>query len=340
MLNVRKQFRKFLRGNMLFATNRMPNEGENTAIGRNVSFDPQNITASQHMFFCERKSQDEYIEIGNDSFFTKLSKDRDCKQILLFIHGFNNRMEDGAFQKAISLQQLLDRNIDLSNGYVRVIPLIWPCDDDGTHAMLDDYYDDRITANISAEAFARMLGKFGTWHHKQKEKCYKRINVLAHSMGNRVLRGALNYWTNGLSSSKQMPQLFRNIFMVAADVVNDTLEKREKGQYIPQAARNVVVYYANDDFAMPASKIANIFRSGLSRRLGMTGPEDMNKVPKNVYAVDCDDFNNTFDKPAGHTYFLSKNEDLSRPSPIIQHIATALETGRVDPPDRHHQLLL
>ena len=292
-------------------------------------------------FFCERKAEGKYIEIGNESFFTRLSKE-DCEQILLFIHGFNNHMEDDAFPKAIALQKLLDKNIELISGDVRVIPLIWPCDDDGTFAKLDDYYDDRSTANISAAAFARILGKFYTWHHKQKEKCYKRVNVLAHSMGNRVLREALRYWANDPALSRQMPRLFRNIFMVAADVGNHTLEKREKGQCIPQAARNVVVYYANDDFAMSASKIANISRSGLSPRLGMTGPEDMNKVPKNVYAVDCDDFNNTFDKPIGHTYFLVKKGKSSRssPSPIIRHIATALKTGRVDPLERNHQLLL
>ena len=323
---------------MLFATNRIPNEGIEKIINRNVSLGHKALQLVSTCFFCERKSQ-EYIEIRNDSFFTKLSKDRDCRQILPFIHRFNNRMENSAFQKAIDPQKLLDENTDLGRDYIRVTPLIWTCDDDGTFAKLDDYYDDRSTANISAKAFAQMLGKFDTWHHKQIEKCYKRINVLAHSMGNRVLRGALNYWTNGLSSLKQMPQLFRNIFMVAADVVNHTLEKREKGQYTPHAARNVVVYYANDGFAMPTSAIVNIFRSSLSCRLGMTGPEDMNKVPKNVYAVDCDDFNNTFE-PAGHAYFLSKNGDLSRPSPIIQHIATALKTGRVDPPERHHQLLL
>ena len=327
---------------MLFATNRIPKLDTKldteTKINREVSFDPQDITASQHMFFCERKDENQYIEIGNDSFFTQLSKDKNCKQILLFIHGFNNRMEDGAFQKAMDLQKLLDANTDLGEDYVRVIPLIWPCDDDGKFAKLDDYYDDRSTANISAEAFARMLGKFGTWYHKQKAKCDKRINVLAHSMGNRVLRGALKHWTNELAPSRQMPQLFLNIFMVAADVVNHTLEKREEGQYISQAARNVVVYYANDDRAMSASKIVNIFRSGLSRRLGMTGPEDMNKVSKNVYAVDCDDFNNTFDDSAGHKYFLGKNGDLNTPSPIIQHMATALKTRRVNPPERDHRL--
>ena len=325
---------------MLFATNRIPEEGIKTKIDREVNFDPQNITASQHMFFCEREGEDNYKEIGKDNFFTKLKKD-ECKQILLFIHGFNNPMEKGAFKKASALQELLDNNRKSDKGSTRVIPLIWPCDDDGVVAILDDYHDDRRTADISAKSFARMLGKFDTWRCQQKkgEECYKRINILAHSMGNRVLQGALKCWSDYFSPAVQMPQLFRNIYMVAADMPNKILEKGGGGEYISQAARNVVVYFASDDYAMPASKVANIFhdRLWLARRLGMTGP-NLNKVPENVYRVDCDDFNNTFDHPKGHTYFLGKNGDLSEPSPVIDHIITSLETGRVQPPDRHHQL--
>lgn len=91
---------------------------------------------------------------------------------------------------------------------------------------------------------------------------------------------------------------------------------------------------------MVASKIVNTVRSGLSRRPGMKPLDDTNKVPKNVYAIDCNDFNNTFDYPVGHKYFLAENGASSTPSPIIQHIATALKAGRVDPPERNHQLQL
>jgi hypothetical protein len=64
--------------------------------------------------------------------------------------------------------------------------------------------------------------------------------------------------------------------MVAVDVVNHTLEHGEDGQYIPDAARNAVVHYVNDDLSMPASKIGNIKNITVSRRLGITGPEDLN----------------------------------------------------------------
>ena len=52
----------------------------------------------------------------------------------------------------------------------------------------------------------------------------------------------------------------------------------------------------------------------------------MSKVPKNVYAVDCDDVNTKYDSPVGHTYFQS--------GVVFNHIFNAIEIGRVpvEPP--------
>ncbi|MEH0020750.1 MAG: hypothetical protein V6Z89_13920 [Desulfobacter sp.] len=98
---------------------------------------------------------------------------------------------------------------------------------------------------------------------------------------------ALKKWADD-SNSGNMPLIFRNIFMIAADVKNDVLEDGKLVRFIANSARNVVVYYAKDDFAMTASKIANIKNKTVSRRMGMTGPRKMHKVPGNVYKVDCD----------------------------------------------------
>ena len=140
------------------------------------------------------------------------------------------------------------------------------------------------------------------------------------------------------ASTGNMPQLFRNVFMVAADVVNHTLEYKEKGCYIPDSARNVVVYYANDDLAMPASKIANLKSWTVSRRLGMTGPESMSetKLARNIYEVDCDDFNNSWGDKKGHTYFL--RDSRGKISPIIPHMIAAINSGRIKPAQRHYVL--
>lgn len=316
---------------MLFLTNRTPEQSARSEIGRKISFDYDNTAVSQFLYFCERESVDDYNEIGSQHFFQKL-KDIPSKkiQLLFYIHGFNNNMEPDVFENTETLQALFN---DISDELVHVVPIIWPCDDDAAIAFLDDYWDDQDAADASGPAISRLLGKFDSWR-KQKEQqdivCLRRINVLAHSMGNRVLEKSLSYWAENHSSGN-MPQLFRNVFMVAADVKNETLEENEPGRYIVDACRNLIVYYANDDFAMPASKVANIKNKTLSRRMGMTGPESLEKLPKSVYEVDCDDFNNGFDAK-GHTYFLRDENNVV--SPIIKHMADAIDGGRVKPADR------
>lgn len=321
---------------MLFVTNRTPKQSNKSTPNRKMSFHLQNTSASQDLYFCERRAKNDYIEIGSGAFFSRLKCQSNGAQILLYVHGFNNTGEANVFPNADLLQELIVRAGH--ENLVEVIPLIWPCDDDSVLAFMDDYWDDQRAADQSGSAFARLLGKFDGWRNTPEQRddpCTRRINVLAHSMGARVLRNALSTWVH-YDTRGEMPQLFRNAFLVAADVVNHTLESGEAGQYIADSARNVVVYYANDDLAMPASKIANLKNRTVSRRLGMTGPENLEAVPRNVYEVDCDNFNNSFDKPKGHSYFLEgPNGEIS---PALLHMIKAIKTGRVQPPERHHEL--
>lgn len=323
---------------MLFITARTPNEKPTSTleIGRALTFDKQNTDVSVHEYFCKRNKKDHYIEIGSQSFFKELKELDEETQLLFYIHGFNNLPEADVFPRTEKLEARL--NAVYSNKLVKVIPIIWPCDDDSPIAFVDDYWDDQRASKIAGMLYSRLLGKFEAWRNKPEQlsvPCLKRINILAHSMGNNVLQHAIAEYAE--SHGRAMPQLFRNIFMVAGDVENQTLEKGETGQFIPESARNVVAYYANDDLAMPASKVANLKNLTISRRLGMTGIECLEKTPKNVIEVDCDNFNNTFDLPKGHSYFIETN-DGKTVSPCIAHMAHAIKTGRVQHTNRQHVL--
>ncbi|MEO1621580.1 MAG: alpha/beta hydrolase, partial [Cyanobacteria bacterium J06632_3] len=192
-----------------------------------------------------------------------------------------------------------------------------------------DYFDDQKAADASGLAYMRLMQKFLEWRTENstlENPCLKRVNVLAYSMGNRVLRAALSL------SAKYYPQsgltlLFRNVFMAAADVINETLEPDQAGGVIPPMSRNVVVYYAADDLALRASKVANVANPTASRRLGHTGPEKMANVPKNVFAIDCDDFNNDYDR-FGHTYFL-EDPQTGDAGLLLRHAWACMRTGRV-----------
>lgn len=117
------------------------------------------------------------------------------------------------------------------------------------------------------------------------------------------------------------------------DIVNESLHKGEIGELICHASRNVIVYHASDDLALRASKASNLKNKIASRRLGHTGPENMRLTPANVYTVDCDDINNAYDPPKGHSYFRS-GKTKGEPGKVFSHIFAIMENGRVFPEDQ------
>ena len=311
---------------MLFVTNHPKKNGRKTKIGEPYEFNHQE-EASQSVYFVQRTAEKGTIEIGSEAFLQKL-KDSDKDEILVYFHGFNVQPESGLNHTRKMQKFFNDMNLS-----VKVIPFIWPNGD--KKGIVRDYFDDQDSANISAYAYARVLAKFMAWRNKNDEQgdpCYKRINVLAHSMGNRVLRNALHYWQVNFADVANPPYLFRNTFMVAADVANHTLEKGRKGHLVTEASQNVSVYYAHDDNALRGSKVANVRHGILTRRLGHTGPEDFKKhvreLPDNIYSINCSDVNTDYDRPLGHSYFIDKRGN-GRPNKVFRHIAHALKTGKV-----------
>lgn len=316
---------------MLFVTNRAPK----TTIrlqkkGKKYNFDLNNNAPSNGVFFCETGAGEDHHEIGSQEFLKRL-RESDYKQVLLFVHGFNT-LPEAVFDQAQELQKLADK---AKKKEAIVVPLIWPCDND--FGVVKDYWDDQKSADASGHSFARVLEKFLAWRNSEENEpdvapCLKRINILAHSMGNRVLRQTLVNWDR-YDLADGVPMLFRNIFMVAADVVNETLHVGEHGELIAHAARNVVVYYASDDLALRASKAANLRNKVASRRLGHTGPYNMKLTPGNVYVADCDDINTRYDTPTGHNYFRS-GKTPGQPGDVFSHIFECIASGRVRVDDK------
>lgn len=314
---------------MLFVTNRvLDGVSKVSSFPRSVKFRLKDTNALQSVYFCRRNKVDDYEELGSDQWLKSLRESK-SKQILLFIHGFNNLPENAAFDRAERLQQLLDA---MEPNAIDVVPVIWPCKEPPktpsakSAPLIQGYYDDQTAADGSAIAFARALAKFDAWRLKARAAedeipCLKRINVLAHSMGNRVLRGALRWWSAEIRGMEP-PLVFRHVFMAAADVENETLERQHEGWPIPISAQKVVVYHSFEDLAMRASKGANASIRSVSRRLGHTGPYDMLKTPNNVLAVNCDAVAMEYDPFKGHTYFL--NDPSGRPGRVFSHMLDSL----------------
>ena len=322
---------------MLFITNRAPKQSIRTKINRKFDFDLKNNAPSNSVFYCQRNAAEEYVELGGFNFMSAL-KESKYRQLLIYIHGYSNLPED-VFEGAGEFQELCDK---AKQNELLVVPIIWPCDND--LGIVKDYWDDQKAADASAVSLARVLEHFLQWREDDKrnpagDPCLKRINMLAHSMGNRVLRETLCAWDK-YDLAAGVPLIFRNTYLVAADIENESLHKGERAELISHASRNVVVYHASDDLALRSSKVANLKNKIASRRLGHTGPEDMSLTPGNVYSVDCDDVNTAYDTPKGHSYFRSSREK-GKPGKVFEHIWETVMTGRVacDDPVRRMKII-
>ncbi|PKN09291.1 MAG: hypothetical protein CVU73_05175 [Deltaproteobacteria bacterium HGW-Deltaproteobacteria-8] len=320
---------------MFFITNRPFVEGNKSNDMRKVSFDLDNNEASQSVYFCWRDdSKKAYVELGSENFMKAMRKSP-ARQILFYIHDSAQLPEEHIFPVAERLQALFDEQ---DKGLVDVVPVIWPCDNGS--GVLKDFHEDHIAAEGSGIAFARALEKFLVWRESVKfgeAPCLKRLSVMAHSMGNRVLRQALFCWSR-YHRKEQVPLMFRNIYMLAADVFNEALERNREGRYICHTARNVIVYYATDDRILGTGSVGPLGADSASRRLGHTGPDNIQLTPKNVYSVDCDDVNNKYDRPNGHTYFLT--DEKGEPGKVFLHMYDAMKKGRLEDHDEHRNLIV
>lgn len=308
---------------MLFITNRKMDQTDQlfAPFHTDIDFDLKNNDPSNNLIYghCDSTlqphSEEYYTKIGSLAFMQRL-KDCRAKHILFFIHGYNNMPED-AFKTALELQRMFDIQ---EEGLIEIVPIIWPCDND--LGLIKDYWDDQMTADASGVGLSRIFCKLEKWQKESETLCRKRMYILAHSMGNRVLRSTLQAWQKyfvpqGLSI------VFRSIFLVAADVDNQTLEEGRPGHIISECAKHVIVCYAPDDEALKCSKALNL----RGKRLGDTGMKHWEKKPYNVSQIDCDDYNDLYDK-IGHTYFLGDKQGA--PGEVCKAIFKTIQTGRTD----------
>ncbi len=118
--------------------------------------------------------------------------------------------------------------------------------------------------------------------HKAAPPCGVRIHLLAHSMGNRVVDGAMR----ALAADPEPERfaLFDQVILTGSDVPANALEDRSRMGLISRLSRGVTVYHSSSDKALGLSDILS-FQPG---RLGQEGPADMRLLSTKVRSVDVD----------------------------------------------------
>lgn len=196
------------------------------------------------------------LRLARAAFFSALENDVRAKkqrEVLVFIHGFNNTFDDAASRLAV-----LD--YDLEFGGTPVL-YSWTSVGGGLGAL--SYRHDEQTIQRTYQPLADFLFEVA---QSGRLAGAKRVNIIAHSMGNRALVAALK----DLAARKQGKLLFDEVVMAAPDVGLEGFATDEWPRMQHSAggpAKRVTLYASSDDRALLASKVAHHY----GRRIGEAG---------------------------------------------------------------------
>jgi esterase/lipase superfamily enzyme len=196
---------------------------------------PEFITALQRAVWDSIEWRGEQI-LGGEAF--------------VFVHGYNNSFEDAARRTAQIAKDLSFRGAPVMYS--------WPS---RQSASLRGYQDDSDAIGWSEEHFLSFMAGVA------RESGARRIHVIAHSMGNRLVTETLRKLSYHFRSG-QLPRL--NQVVLTAPDVDAEYFRTAIAPRIVQTAERVTIYSSNRDLALKASSVINQFGK---RRLGEAGEE-------------------------------------------------------------------
>ncbi len=248
---------------------------------------------------------------------------------IVYLHGFANTFEDG-IKRAAQLHEAYE--ITPRDGGAPYHPVVlafcWPSNGSTTPPW--EYFSDRDDAKASGTAMARAVMRFVDFMADGGDPCRQRIHVVAHSMGNWALRHTVQ-GLKEFSSGSQLAAIFDNVFLMAADEDDDSLEHDHKLRPLCELARRVHVYHSADDGALVISDKTKFNPD----RLGYNGLRTFSGISTRVVAVDCEAVDDTEVLQVNHQYYRRRPEVIAdvrqvlsgtRPDAIAGH--EVVEPGR------------
>lgn len=216
--------------------------------------------------------------VGSREIFANVRKDMAERELdaLFYIHGYDYTFRQSLARDA-QLQQWYSGGED---GLPLLLFLFaWPSNGKGLSPAT--YRDDRTRAQISGPAISRAILKAVDYARaiSRDQRCGQKIHLMAHSMGNWALRGAIQNMRTFVGNN--IPPLFDQVLLMAADEDDDTLSLGYKLQPILRGCRRVSVYCNRYDLALKSSHTV----MGNPNRLGATGPADVESLRPKVVTV-------------------------------------------------------
>ncbi|WP_348267609.1 alpha/beta hydrolase [Edaphobacter sp. DSM 109919] len=245
-------------------------------------YSPQDFSAS----FAPLLSETDFY----NNLILQVSAEAPGRQVFVFIHGFNNSFKEDIYKTA---------QLAYDTHFVGV-PMMydWPSKDG-----LVDYTADRTSMNNSIESLAEFL------HNLAGRTGAVTVNIIAHSMGNRLLLEALNR----LQLQNRLPALGQ-VIMAAPDIDEGRFMQIMPPLLASNTIKRVTMYGSHKDLAMWLSHKVN----------GVDAVGEMPPVVplKGVDEVDVSNLPMNF---LGHDYFLTVR-------PVLDDMSQVLELNSKSPP--------
>jgi len=231
--------------------------------------------------------------------FVRSVQDFAADEALVFVHGFKHTFEESAFRLAQIVWDIQYKGVP--------VLFAWP-----SGGELAQYLDDYDNAEFSRAAFLELLRTL------KLDAKVKRVSVIAHSMGNRVVEGAL-------ARSERMfqkPPIFQ-LVLAAPDVKRSNF-MQELPASISQAS-GVTLYASENDYALKASKALRSFSRG-----GDTSPPDGPVIMTGLDTIDV--------STLGDEIFGMHHDTFAAKLPLVDEIGRLIKTG-IRPPDERTPVL-
>ncbi len=224
------------------------------------------------------------------------------RNLLVFIHGFDNSFENAITRSAFNREWFAQSGI--ADADTTVVAFTWPSLGELLSFPLpwEDYQHDQTMAGQSGfhlmSFFANLLPLV-----QQARSNGSRIFLMAHSMGNWALQAAVESW---FSHGNGDALMFDEAFLAAADERYDTFAFPEPGRLsaLHRLGNRISIYFSRVDRVLELSEVINLG----AKRLGQDGPRDQTdggKFPPAQYRmVDCTGFTDyAVDFASSHQYY-------------------------------------
>jgi hypothetical protein len=213
--------------------------------------------------------------------------------VTIFVHGFNNNFEGPVRMTAGAAASVDTAAVPLAYSWPSKNKTLRYIDDETNNGWASQHFRDFLVALL------------------QRSDGPATVNIIAHSMGNRVVVAALDY----LAHAK--PALHGRVGQVvfaAPDVDATTFWEAVPG--IATAVQGLTLYSSTHDKALQLSRELHGHC-----RAGLTGCNDALALPPNVNAVDASFFRCDF---LGHGYWASSTT-------MLADITTVMRNGTMSP---------